>query len=115
MPTNPSDLWMCIDNQQDRTVVRFPTGVFLSEANSDAFSTQLESLIDQLEKPHIVLDLTGVALLSSVILGKLTKLNDRMLQSGGRLTIANPGPSILQVFRVTRLDTVLDITPPPGG
>jgi len=114
MPGNPSDLWMRIDDQPDRTVVRFSPGIFLSEANSDVFSSRLESLIDQREKPYIVLDLTGVALLSSVILGKLTKLNERIVEAGGRLTIANPGPSILQVFRVTRLDTILEISPPPS-
>ena len=32
--------------------------------------------------------------------------------AGGRLTLLNPSPSVWQVFRITRLDTVLEFVKP---
>jgi anti-sigma B factor antagonist len=55
------------------------------------------------------LDLGDVQYLLSAALGKLIKLNKKVVGRGGKLRIENLRSDILDVFRITRLDKVFDI------
>lgn len=48
-------------------------------------------------------------MLTSVAQGELLRLNGRVRATGGRLVLVNPVPTIGQVFRVGRPDTVLSV------
>lgn len=63
----------------------------------------------ELAERHLVLDFTRVAWISSTELGTLILLHKRMAAHGGRLTLVNLRDEIYEVFRVTRLDSFLDI------
>lgn len=97
----------------DRTAVRFAAGTALDEANVEAVGHRLATLVGGRERPHLTLDLGGVTMLTSVALSKLISLNGKVRAAGGRLTLTNPNPTVHQVFRVTRLDTVLDVRTGP--
>ena len=56
-----------------------------------------------------VLDLGDIQYLLSAALGKLIKLNKKVVGGGGKLRIENLRSDILDVFRITRLDKVFDI------
>jgi anti-sigma B factor antagonist len=92
-----------------RTAVRFAPGTALDGANVEAIGARLTALAEERSAPHLTLDLGGVTLITSVALGKLLRLNGRVRATGGRLVLVNPNPTVGQVFRVSRLDTVLDI------
>ena len=92
-----------------RTVVRFATDTALTEANIKAVGERLAALAGSRSRPHQTLDLGGVTMLTSVALAKLISLNGKVRAAGGRLTLVNPTPTVRQLFRVTRLDTVLDV------
>ncbi len=94
-----------------RTTVRFPAGTALSEANAEEFASQLLGLAEGKERPHLLIDLGGVSMLTSVILAKFIALNGRVRGLGGRLTLFNPNAIVHQVFKVTRLDTILEVHP----
>ena len=93
----------------DRAAVRFAAGTALTEANAEAVGGRLAALAAAQPRPHLTLDLGGVTMLTSVVLAKLISLNGKVRAAGGRLTLTNPTPAVRQVFRVTRLDTLLDI------
>jgi len=60
---------------------------------------------------EIVLDLSETAFLDSTALGALLTAHRRLDGRGGRLTIV-PGPAtVMRVFRLTGLDSILAIAP----
>jgi anti-anti-sigma factor len=94
-----------------RIVVRFPANTMLSEANAEEFSRELLALTKRKEHPHLLVDLGGVTMLTSTILEEIIALNSKIHAVGGRLTLFGLTPVIQQVFKVTRLDTLLEIHP----
>ena len=111
MPVNQPGFPLQIVEEDGRVIVRFPANTTLSEANAEEFASELSALAQQRERPHLVVDLGGVDMLTSVILAKFIALNGRVRASGGRLTLFNPSPVVRQVFKVTRLDTILEVHP----
>ena len=109
MPFDPLASVISVTEAGDRTAVRFTAGTALTEANVEAVGQRLAALVAGRTRPHLTLDLGGVTMLTSVALGKFVSLNGKVRGAGGRLTLTNPTPTVRQVFRVTRLDTVLDV------
>lgn len=58
---------------------------------------------------QLVLDLGEVQYLSSAALGKLINLKKKVTSVKGRLRLQNLSSDLLEVFRVTRLDQVLEV------
>lgn len=113
MSFEPTPSLVQVVEEGGRTSVRFPAGTALTEANIEAVSNRLADLAGRCERPHLTLDLGGVSMLTSVVLGKLVSLNRMILVAGGRLTLTNPTPIVRHVLKVTRLDTILDIRSDP--
>jgi anti-anti-sigma factor len=107
-----SELPLQVAEEDGRVVVRFPAGTTLSEANAEEFARELLALAEGKSHLHLLVDLGGVAMLTSMILAKFIALNGKVRASGGRLTLSNPTPIVRQVFRVTRLDTILEVANP---
>lgn len=114
MPSKPAELPLQILEEEGCVTVRFPANTTLSEANAEELSRELAGLSGRKDRPHLVVDLSGVSMLTSMVLAKLIALNGRVRASGGRLTLSNPTPDVRQVFRITRLDTVLDVSQIPA-
>ena len=89
------------------TTVRFPAGTVLTDGHVEALARH--PLLAGRGDAPLTLDLGGVTALSSAALGKLVGLNRAVRAGGGRLALTNPSPAVRRVFRVTRLDTLLDI------
>ena len=111
MPATKPEFPLQIVEEAGRVTVRFPANTTLSEANAEEFARALLALAESKERPHLLVDLGGVAMLTSVILAKIIALNGKVRAAGGRLTLFNPTPVVHQVFKVTRLDTILDVHP----
>jgi anti-anti-sigma factor len=58
---------------------------------------------------HIVLDLTRVRFFSSAVFSKLINLKRRAGAVGGRFSIRNVHPDVLEAMRLTHLDHVFDV------
>jgi anti-anti-sigma factor len=112
MASNQSELPLHVAEEDGRTTVQFPAGTILSEINADQFGRELAALAARHEHPQLVVDLGGVTMLTSTILAKLLTLNGRVRDRGGRLTLCNPSPLVHEVFKVTRLDTILEVHTP---
>ena len=70
---------------------------------------ELDSVAAQEECRRLILDFSGVDLLTSEMLERLITLNKSMRQKGATLTLCNMCPYVREVFAVTNLDTILQI------
>jgi anti-anti-sigma factor len=95
--------------ESGRITVRFPAKTTLSEANCEELSDKLHSLTENREHLHLRLNLGGVDMLTSMVLAKFLALHTRMRAGGGRLTLFNTTTTVWQIFKVTRLDKVLEV------
>lgn len=109
MSPTQSVLPLRIAEEGDRITVRFPAGTILTGANSEELAAELFALAAREPKPHLFVDLSGVNMVTSLVLAKLISLNTELRDAGGRLTLANAKPVVREVFKVTRLDTVFEI------
>jgi anti-anti-sigma factor len=109
MPANQPEFPLHFVDGDGRTTVRFPAGTTLSEANAEEFARALLARAEGTERPHLMVDLAGVVMLTSAILARFVALNARVRDLGGRLTLFNATPTVRHVFRVSRLDTVLEV------
>jgi len=71
------------------------------------FSRHVEALLGG--PPTVVLDLEGLDYIDSSGLGFLVTLHERMERQGQRLILANLRSHVTRVFKITRLDQILDI------
>ena len=90
-------------------IVEFTNNRILDEANIAEIGATLNSLIDEVDQPRLLLDFTSVDHLSSAALGMLINANNRIKQRNGQLRLANIKPQIFEVFRITKLDRLFKI------
>jgi anti-anti-sigma factor len=75
----------------------------------NVIATELEGLTEGLAKCQLLLDFCNVVYITSAELGTLIGLHRKMKDVGGRLTLFNVNAPVLEVFKITRLDTLLGI------
>jgi len=75
---------------------------------------RFEWLIDELIKNNhnrIVIDLSKITYLDSAGLGVLVKSSGSVKQAAGKLLLAAPSEQVLNVIKLTSLDSILAIKP----
>jgi anti-sigma B factor antagonist len=70
----------------------------------------IRSVRDRGDK-RIVLNLSGVDFVDSSGLGELVRTHTSVRHHGGQLKIASPSKNVADLFRMTKLDRVLEIEP----
>ena len=71
----------------------------------------MDGLIDAIELSRgmlLTIDLSEVQVISSAALAKLIDLKKKLNVAKGRLVFRRVTPSVMDVFRITRLDRVFD-------
>ncbi len=63
------------------------------------------------KRPDLVVDLNGVTFAGSASLGGFLALRKLAQPRGGRVIFCNVDPTVLEVFRVSRLTTLFDFAP----
>jgi anti-sigma B factor antagonist len=100
---------VAVVQEKDVRVVEFTNNKILDEANIAEIGGTLNSLIDEMAKPKLLLDFGAVDHLSSAALGMLINANNRIKQKDGLFRLANIKPQILEVFKITKLDKLFKI------
>lgn len=95
----------------DGVLVIALSGKILDPLNIEDISDRLEELATSRPSPRMVLDFSDVSHLSSSALGMLTTLNQSVGNATGKLALCCIQPAISEIFRITRLDEVLVISP----
>ena len=98
----------------DVTVVKFADKKILDEQSIQAIGEQLFSLVDELGRKKIVLDLGNVEYLSRFALNRFVVLHKKLNVAGEQLGLCGLLPEIYEVFRITKLDKLFKIGPHPG-
>ena len=96
-------------NEKNVRIVEFTNNKILDEANIAEIGATLNTLIDEVDQPRLLLDFNSVDHLSSAALGMLINANNRIKQRNGQLRLANIKPQIFEVFRITKLDRLFRI------
>ncbi len=82
----------------------------MREMGADALREELDKL--QEEGYHkLVFDLSDVSFISSTGLGQMMRAFRNAKQGGGYVRVANPQPLVEEVFRFTKLHTLIGIFP----
>lgn len=99
--------------QMDGIVIITILSQRVAAETSDAFDEQIVRLVQQVEgPPKVLLDFSSVRFITSATLGKLIKLNGRVVTDrGGQLKLCSLDERILEVFRVTGLNQLFRIFP----
>ncbi len=90
-------------------VILFSGRKVLDSMEADALGEALRSYLEQIEAPKVVLDLGSIEQLSSSALSMLLTTKSTATVRGGQLCLANVGDELLEMLKVTKLDTVLRI------
>lgn len=69
---------------------------------------RIDSLVREGQR-QILVDLKHLPYLDSTGLGRLIRAHSAVRQAGGRVRLCNVSPKIMELLKLTRLDTVLDI------
>jgi anti-sigma B factor antagonist len=90
-------------------VLAFQQTHILDAATIDRMSAGMKEVIETAAESKFLFDFDRVEYLSSNALGMLIGLQRRIAQRKGRLKLAGIRPEVMEVFRITKLDTVFDI------
>ncbi len=97
--------------QESVDLVEFVQSKVLDEANITEIGGRLNSIVDANSKPRLLLDFATVEHLSSAALGMLINVNSRIREKNGQLRLCNIRRQIMEVFSITKLDTLFKILP----
>ena len=96
----------------DVTILDLEGRISLTDALWSASGVELGKVIRELVKNgerKILLNLKGVTYVDSSGIGELTGGLTSVKRQGGELKLVNPSPRVLELLRMTRLDTMFDI------
>ena len=101
--------WYVQRNEGDVAVIGFSQDHILDAVLIEKMGASLKALVDSEPRTKFVLDFGGVDYLSSSALGMLISLQKKVSMKSGQLKLAGIKDSIMEVFRITKLDEVFDI------
>jgi len=96
----------------DVTILDLDGRISLTDALWSASGTVVGQVIRELLKNgerKILLNLKGVTYIDSSGIGELTGALTAVHRQGGELKLVNPNPTVIDLLRITRLDTLFDI------
>ena len=73
------------------------------------FDEVLGPIVESLDDGTLVLDFSAVTFFGSESFGRLTALAAALSRRGGRLVVCHLTAGLREAFRVTRLDTTIDV------
>jgi len=96
--------------ENDITVVELADRKILDEISISQIGEKLNALVAEAERPKLVLDFANVSHMSSSALGMLITLHKRIREKKGHLRLCNIQPAIYEVFVITRLNEIFQIS-----
>ena len=96
-----------VEQSDNVRVITFTSEVVRDVEN--VIARELEGRIDGLGGSHLLLDFINVECLSSVELGTLLTLHNRIKASGGRFSLFNLRPRVYEVVTAAHLQACLEI------
>jgi anti-anti-sigma factor len=98
-----------VEHLPGMTVAHIPQRSLIAGGDIEPVAQRLMSVTERSAAERIVLDLSEVSALSSLALVFLVQLFRRLEQEGRGLTFSRVRPELMEVFRICRLTTLLDV------
>jgi len=96
------------ETRGEATVIRLSGQ--MREMGADALREELDRLLED-GRYKLVFDIGGVSFISSVGLGQIMRAYRAATKNDGYVRIVNPQPLVEEVFRFTKLNTLIEIFP----
>ncbi len=98
-----------VDRKGEYTVIRFKDTDILDQVNIHEMGKEMYAVVESSPGISLIVDFQGVQYLSSSALGKLITLKRKIEEVAGTLKMCRIKPEIMEVFRITKLDTIFNI------
>ena len=99
-----------IRDRNDVVVASFSQGRILDEMVIREIGEEFRDLTLQASSDHkLLLNFSRVEFMSSSMIGQIMRLHKQCQQDKVKLKLCNISPKILEVFKIMRLDKILDI------
>jgi anti-anti-sigma factor len=108
MTTAHGGHWLEREDVGDVTLVRLKLAR-LSDDDTHSLFKQIYSLVDDMGRTNLVLDLRPVEFLPSMALGKLVMLNRKAQAAGGRMVLCGLSADVDEILQVTHLNSLFPI------
>ena len=103
---------LSIRDKDDVVIVSFKDAKILDEGSIRQLGQEFQNLwLQAAAGRKLLLDFSRVEFMSSAMIGQIMKLNTQCKKDKIRLILCNICPNIMEVFKITRLNKVLDIHP----
>ena len=93
----------------DVLVAYFTDAKILDEAKIQQIGSELNALVGTTPNGRLLLNFRNVAFMSSAMIGKIILLNNKCKQASVDLRLCDIADSVLEVFKLMRLNRVLNI------
>jgi anti-sigma B factor antagonist len=115
-----------VETVGDVTVVKFLERLVWEMFQVEQIQGQLEGLVEKQGCRRLLLDFSGVEMISSSTLGILLSLKQKLDEGQGRMVIAGLREELMRIFKITRLEGQFEFradreaalaafAPPAGG
>ena len=98
---------LVVTQMYDVTLVNFRNSALLDGLGVEAVADELYALVDEQARRKVLLDFSAVRLLSSRMVGVLIDLHKKSQKIRGRIVICGLRPELMKVFKIMRLEKVL--------
>ncbi|MHC5067643.1 MAG: STAS domain-containing protein [Planctomycetota bacterium] len=102
---------LTIQRYQNIVLVAFARPRLTDAATIAEVGDAFDGIMARYPKISLILDFGQVAAMSSQMLGKLVALHKEVLAGRGRMVVCGVGKPLKPLFKVTKLDKLLDIKP----
>lgn len=106
-----SPQYLTITIAGDIVKVRFKDERLTDDDNIEQIGHELFSLTDQYHCHKILLDLTGLKMMTSSVLGKMITLHRKLHREDGKLVVCNVGDYVSEILETSRLHDYFNVTP----
>jgi len=97
-----------IHDQDGILLAEFWDCLRLDPAPVQELRSRYEAHLRKKGRPEVVIDLSGVGFAGSAALGNFTALHRDARKNGGRLIFCNVEPTVREVFRASKLESLFD-------
>lgn len=103
------DSVLIVQRQSDVIIIEFMESRILDQLMIDQIKNEILQIVEDAGHPKIIIGFDNVKYISSAVLGMLMTVNKAVAKHKGELRLAAIDKSLMEVFKLTRLDKILKI------
>jgi anti-sigma B factor antagonist len=93
----------------DILIIDFEDTKILDQDTVMAVEQELAKIAEDFGPSKILIDMNRIELMTSMMIGEFIKFNTRCTEANKQVLFCNLTPQIAELFKITRLDTIMNI------